>query len=236
MFLGQFVSNSLKNFLIPLHCYSCRDLLNLSEEFFCIRCFYDIFNQDEKFGFNNKELILKISPFADIDTCISFCNYSNKSKLKVLIYDLKYKGQKWIGIYFGNKFGMICNKINSNFFKTIDYIIPVPLSREKEKKRLYNQAKVFAEGISQITKVSVLDKCLIKNSDNFSQTKFKQRLEKFYNVKGKYSVYRPELIADKKILLVDDIITSGATIIENSNVLLNAGAKSVSVGTIGYLY
>ena len=123
-------------------------------------------------------------------------------------YDLKYKSKKEIGIELGRLLG---NNINeSEHFKDIDYIVPVPLHPKKKLIRGYNQSMCIAKGISEIMNVEADDNTLVRNVHTQTQTK-KNRIERWQNVKDIFEL-KSDKFKDKHILLVDDVITTGSTI------------------------
>jgi ComF family protein len=135
--------------------------------------------------------------------------FSKGSIVQNMIHEFKYHGNKKAGHYFGNLMGK--NLLNSNRFKNIDVIIPLPLFERKEKMRGFNQAEILCNGIAEIMNKPVIKKNVIRKVFTETQTK-KHRIERWENVEGIFYVNEPESLEGKNILLVDDVITTGATI------------------------
>jgi ComF family protein len=124
--------------------------------------------------------------------------------------------------------------LNSNRFKNLDYLIPLPLYPEKERKRGFNQATIICNGLSARMNVPVLKNNVIRQRFTETQTK-KHRRERWENVADSFLVKDPSLLNDKNILLVDDVVTTGATleacghtIAQSANVTLSVAALSMA--------
>lgn len=144
---------------------------------------------------------------------------------------LKYKFQEEAYLY-----KIFVKKIKNNkktylFFKKYDIIIPVPISKKRLKKRGYNQSELISKELSREINIEYVDKCLLKNKDTLPQSSLNKE-ERIKNVKNVYSVKNQEKIINKKVLIIDDIYTTGSTINECSKVLIEAGAKSIGILTI----
>ena len=126
-----------------------------------------------------------------------------------LVHQLKYKNRPDIGVEIGKYYGGLL--LDSPFYQNIDLIIPVPLHRKKEFQRGYNQAAMFAEGLSLILKKPWSSTAFIRTINSTTQTQ-KSRLDRFENVKSAFEVKSPEVLKNKHILLVDDVLTTGATL------------------------
>jgi ComF family protein len=134
--------------------------------------------------------------------------FSKKSIVQNFIHELKYNGNKDAAHYFGNIMGK--SLLENNRFN-IDVIVPLPLFEKKEKMRGYNQAEILCNGISEILDKPVVRKNVIRKVSTETQTK-KHRTERWKNVEKTFQVLDASLLEGKNILLVDDVITTGATI------------------------
>lgn len=156
-----------------------------------------------------------------------------------VFYMLKYKEiirNKIIDYKFNDKpylYHMFCeifvkNKFGRDFVKNYDIIMPVPIHKMKKLKRGYNQSELFAKGISKMLEIPISVDSLIKQKNTLMQSSLGKD-ERVKNVQNAYKVMNVEKIKNKKILLVDDIYTTGATIRECKRVLQQAGAKKIGV-------
>jgi ComF family protein len=146
-----------------------------------------------------------------------------------LMHQLKYRGNKELGIYLGRLMGHALNE--SNRFRFVDALIPLPLFPLKEKKRGYNQATVLCEGIAEVLAKPILKNVITRTTYTDSQTK-KNRVQRWENMEGRFELVNAEVIKDKHILLVDDVITTGATLEACGAELLEAENVQLSIATL----
>ncbi len=156
--------------------------------------------------------------------------FTKNSKVQRLVHLLKYRGKKQIGLKLGVYYGSILRSLNHSKFK-FDIIIPVPLHPAKERKRGYNQSDLFAEGLALSLEVPWYSRVLVRSSFTETQTA-KSRMDRFQNVVNAFEVKKPELLKGKHILLVDDVITTGATLEACGIKLLEVEGTRVSMATI----
>lgn len=155
--------------------------------------------------------------------------FSKNSVIQNLIHELKYKGNRKAGLYLGNLIGK--SLAGSNRFSDIDMLVPLPLFPKKEFRRGYNQAEVLSEGITQVFKKPLLTKNVTRIVHTETQTK-KGRVERWENVEKSFAVKDAASLQGKHILLVDDVITTGATMEAcGAEILKIAGAK-LSIATL----
>ena len=146
-----------------------------------------------------------------------------------ILHQLKYNRRREIGLKLGKHFGLQLN--GQPPYKFADVIVPVPLHKKKEHKRGYNQSAVFAHGLSQILSIPVAKDALGRNVFTSTQTR-KSRIDRWDNIKMVFELNQPQKVAGKHVLLVDDVITTGATIEACGTALLQAGDVQVSVAAI----
>ncbi len=136
--------------------------------------------------------------------------YFNKgNKVQNLMHRFKYKGVKDIGKYIGAAYGRELYK--ANYLSNADVLIPVPLYPEKQRKRGYNQSQCFAEGLSEGLGIKTESETLIRVKNSATQTQ-KNRFERWQNVEHIFEIANQAAIQNKHIILVDDVITTGATV------------------------
>ncbi|TCV11858.1 ComF family protein [Sphingobacterium alimentarium] len=152
---------------------------------------------------------------------------AKSSRVESLLHSLKYKNQPEIGHFLGRRYAQSIKEV----LQDVDMIVPIPIHPSKLRKRGYNQAAEFAKGLSEGLEIPVNTTLIIRKVLSVSQTE-KSRNERYDNVAEVFSLlpYISDL-KDVHILLVDDVLTTGATIAEADNLFVEAGAK-VSIVTI----
>ncbi|MBS1927834.1 MAG: ComF family protein [Chitinophagaceae bacterium] len=157
--------------------------------------------------------------------------FSKGQIIQTLIHQLKYNGNKALGQYLGALMG--ASLLLSPRISPPDILIPLPMFAEKEFKRGYNQATLLCMGISGKTGIPVNNISITRNRATETQTK-KHRTERWVNVEGSFSVQANSLIEGKHILLVDDVITTGATLEACAQTLLQIPGTSISFAAIAF--
>ncbi len=150
---------------------------------------------------------------------------------QTLIHRLKYKGKKEVGIYLGKLLGM--QLMESEFFQDANVLLPVPLHPAKLKKRGYNQSQIITAGMETVMKAKMNVNVLFRSVHTSSQTR-KSRYERWENVKDIFEVRNPESLENKHIILVDDVITTGATLEACAETLLDIPGVKLSVASLAY--
>ncbi|MCK5857226.1 MAG: ComF family protein [Bacteroidales bacterium] len=163
---------------------------------------------------------------ADIKAATAYYKYTKDGKVQHLIHQFKYKGFREIGVYIGALLGKLLQE--SNRFTDIDIIIPVPLHKSKLRKRGFNQSELFARGLEKTMKAVVIDDNLYRKIASSTQTK-KSRWERYKNVNDIFGIRDASLFENKKLLLVDDVITTGSTIEACASILNQIEGVEVSV-------
>ncbi len=223
-FLRDFIS-----LFYPEVCLVCGEGLNSKEEFVCTMCMYKL--PKTNYHTNTDNPLAKVFwGRVEVNAVAAYCHYQKGNSVQDLVHELKYNGKKQLGTYLGKWYGNDLKE--SPLFNKVDAIVYIPLHPTKLKKRGYNQSALFAEGLAQSMVVPVLHGALsrVKNTD--TQTR-KSRIERWANVEGIFKVDKPEELINKHVLLVDDIITTGATIEACAVELLKANPASISIASIG---
>lgn len=225
------------NLIFPPRCAGCDEILDYykgPKDFFCEKCIKEISfispnackycgkQRTENQECNCVNLLKQIF----YSRVISSCEYDGLIRDKML--DFKFKSKKELAKVLG---GLVIEKITMTNLEDFDIIVSVPMHEVLQKQRGYNQSELIAEQIAKHFKKPLLKGALIKNKITVSQTKL-SRDERIENSKDAYDVIKPEQIMNKKVLLIDDIITTGSTVNECSRKLVNAGAKEVMIATV----
>jgi len=225
------LKNIFQDFLsliYPSYCYACEEDLEKGEKTLCTSCRLNLPRAPFEVPTEN-EILKRFWGKVKVENGFAFYKFEKKSKVQKLLHHLKYSGKEEIGITVGNWLGKELKE--KNIRHQFDLIIPIPLHKQKLKKRGYNQADSFAIGLSESMEVPWSNSILKKIIATETQTK-KSRYERFKNVENVFEVEEPELIKNKHILLVDDVITTGSTFESAITVLLSNGAEKVSIATI----
>ncbi len=161
----------------------------------------------------------------------SFCYFSKDSLVQRLLHQLKYKGNKDVGYFSGRMMGTTLRQ--SERYDDVDALIPLPLFASREKKRGYNQAAVLCEGISETTGIPVLKNIVYRVTSTETQTN-KSRIERWLNMEGRFELRDPAAVKNKHVLLVDDVLTTGATLEACGHELLKGENTKISISTLAY--
>jgi len=157
--------------------------------------------------------------------------YVEKTPLQKLIHEVKYKEQQALGVWLGELMGIRLSPIL--LYPQVDLMLPMPLHPKKQRKRGYNQATLLCEGIKKASNISFKENILIRDTHTSTQTK-KSRIQRWENVSDVFSVTDQSAILNKHILLVDDVITTGASTEACAATLLQNGAKSISLCSLAF--
>jgi ComF family protein len=155
--------------------------------------------------------------------------FAKESLVQHLIHQLKYKANQEVGVFLGELVGN--SLLNSNRFNQIDFLVPLPLFPEKERQRGYNQATVICQGMSAVMNVPVLTANVLRKRFTETQTK-KHRTERWENVEGSFFVKDGYQLEGKHILLVYDVVTTGATLEACGSVIINIPGSKLSLATL----
>lgn len=222
----SFITNSpLFHLLFPHTCVGCGSDSLSADSFLCLECIVDL--PHTHFAEHRNNPVEKIFwGRVPIHAGMAELYFAKSSVVQNLIYELKYKGNRNLGHYLGYLIGKSLK--NSSWFQSIDGIIPLPLFEKKEKLRGYNQSELLCNGIAEITSIPVINKNVIRKVHTETQTK-KHRTERWDNVHQTFHVLNPESLAGKHLLLVDDVITTGATLEACAAEILKINRVKVSI-------
>ncbi|WP_026897767.1 ComF family protein [Daejeonella oryzae] len=229
----QLVREYLQDFtalFFPDLCTACGKNLFKHERVICTDCIYHLpytnFHQDSE----NRVAKQLWGRFSFVQAS-AFVYFQKGNKVQNMMHQLKYNKRPETGFRLGELYAHDLKRTDQ--WQIPDLIIPVPLHPKKKIKRGYNQSEFIANGLSSVLEVPVSANTLIRASDTATQTK-KSRFSRFENMQEAFSISHPELLIDKHILLVDDVITTGATLEACSLVLLKLQKIRISIATIAF--
>lgn len=216
--------------LFPNLCNGCGLGLYTGEKAICSHCLYDLPYTDFHLFADNrvaKQLWLRL-PF---EAAMAMLYFKKGTKIQNLIHNLKYNGKTEVGHKLGYLLGQ--QLLLSQQYKAIDYIIPVPLHVKKERERGYNQSVCIAEGLSEVIQAPVKKNLLIRKKITETQTR-KSRFIRYENMVDVFELFGIDQLKNKHILLIDDVITTGATIEACGNALLKSGIRKLSIASVAF--
>lgn len=228
MKLKEFTSG-LIHLLYPQLCEGCSRSLLAAEQVLCTGCLLQL-SKTEYHDIADNDTALRLAGRIPFQHATSFAWFTDGGLLQHLMHGLKYAGKKNIGIFLGSQFGT--ELVACSWGSIIDAIIPVPLAPGKEASRGYNQSALIAQGISAQLHIPVLTKQLLRTRNTESQTQ-KSRSERIENMKDAFSVSDAASLQQKHVLLVDDVLTTGATLEACALALAHTPGITISIASIG---
>lgn len=222
------VTTDLKQIVFPNICPACHKNSVSKENTFCFDCILMLPYTDH-FEIENNQVAKHFYGRVQFKTAGALLYFRENSPVQHLIHQLKYKSNQNVGHVLGKIAGE--KLLSSVLFHGIDFTIPVPLHPSKEYQRGYNQSTVFGKGIYESSGIPIYSEILKKIKKTESQTG-KSRTGRVENVKESIVLTNPEIVKGKNILLLDDVITTGATLESCALVLAKGQPKSISILTI----
>lgn len=227
------IQNTLQDFsrlLFPHFCLGCGTELKDRRDLICYHCqlslpitnFFSIKNNPVEKSFYGR---------LNLEAAGASFYFTKDSLMQILLAELKYKQNISAGFYLGRMMGY--QLMASDRFYSIDGIIPMPLHPRKEKLRSYNQATIIAKGIQSVWNKPIIENAVIRNTFSMSQT-LQDRIHRWENMEGIFSVKNLEMIQEKHLLLVDDVTTTGASLEALGAALKAVKTVKLSVATAAY--
>ena len=224
------IKESVLHLLFPHVCEACGTDVLQDDHFLCLKCYASL-PKTEFHLYPNNPIEKIFWGRLPITSATAQYYFTKESVMQHLMHQLKYRGNKELGIYLGRLMGHAL--ANSNRFRFIDALIPLPLHSSKERKRGYNQATVLCEGITEVLQKPILKDVIIRTTHTESQTQ-KSRVERWQNMEGRFELVNPDVLKGKHVLLIDDVITTGATLEACGSVLMEAENLQLSIATLCY--
>ena len=220
---------SILHFFFPSLCALCKQALLIQEQVLCIAC-------EQKLPFThyhalyNNETSIRLAGRFPFQQATSLFYFTQGSAVQELMHILKYKNHPEIGTYFGSLLGkQLRNEAN---FQSIEAIVAVPLHFKKEQQRGYNQSNLIAAACAEAMGVPFYSKALVRKRFTQTQT-LKTRSERVDNMEAAFFVNNTNLFVNKHLLIMDDVLTTGATIEACALQLLKIPGTQISIATIG---
>lgn len=229
----RLIKQYLRDFLLllfPDHCNACETPLFQGEKQICTNCLYDLPYTDFHLCVDNTVAKLFWGRI-DCDAAMAMLYFKKATRVQKLIHQLKYQEQTELGVLLGRLLGE--RLVQSGDYSGADFIIPVPLHPKRERSRGYNQSKFIADGISSVLQLPVMTGQLIRRRETSTQTK-KNRYNRFENMRSVFHIVNPDKLEGKHILLVDDVITTGATLEACAQVLQDIGISKLSIAALAF--
>jgi ComF family protein len=222
--------HSLLHLFFPHCCAGCGSDILQREQVLCLSCisqlpltnFHLYTNNPVENIFRGRILLLNAT---------SYCYFTKDSLLQHLMHQFKYKNRKELGLYFGRRMGEAL--LQSTGFIRPDALVPVPLFTARERKRGYNQAGILCTGMAEVMDLPIWHGIVTRHTGTQTQTD-KSRMERWQNIEGRFSLHNATAIQGKHLLLVDDVVTTGATLEACGQTLLAAGNVTLSIATLAF--
>ena len=214
--------------IFPNHCLACENSLVKGENLICTHCMLQMPQTNYHLDPDNV-LKKRMAGRIPVEHVMALFKFSKNGRVQGILHALKYKGQPDLGVLLGHVYGERLR--TSPCFKSFDLIIPVPLHPTRLRRRGYNQSAKFDEGLSVEMGIPFSDSFIERKIRTETQTR-KSKLNRWQNVDEVFGVTNPDEVENRRILLVDDVITTGATLEACGSQLLKAGCSNLSIACI----
>ena len=225
--LFQYLQN-FSELLYPKLCGGCGNHLYENEEVVCVYCRASLPLSGEC-DFENNASEKLFWGKVPITAAASFLFFQKKSSTQHLLHQLKYQQKENIGEWLGEQFAYSLQ--SKGRFAAVEIIIPVPLHPSRIKFRGYNQCDAIARGMASVLQIPIVNGVLTRSVATQSQTK-KNRFQRFENMESVFSISEKANRLPNHVLLLDDVLTTGATLVSAAQVLQQAGVQHIYIGAI----
>ena len=222
------VLNDFLQTLFPTYCLGCRRAVP-PKTTLCLHCISELPITNNHLSTSNPLLKL-LNEITPIEAATSLVFFEKQGLVQQLIHQLKYMNKEQLGSVFG---GLLGEKLLDSSFSTCNLVVPIPLHRRRERKRGYNQVTQFGQQLAKQLHVEYIDRNLIRSKATKTLVRLNKQ-ERVHQIKGAFSVVDPSIFIKKHILLIDAVVTTGATLSEAANCLLQIEGVRVSVATIAF--
>jgi ComF family protein len=224
--------HDLLDLLYPRICNSCETSLLKHEKVLCTQCLHALptaFSHLEKDNSVERIFYGRIP----LENATSLLLFEKKGMVQKIIHNLKYKGHEEIGTFLGEWLGTELRSLQN--FKQVTAVVPVPLHKKKLRQRGYNQVEKFGRAIAEKLEITYLNDVLLKRSASKTQT-LKKRLARWGDLEETFVLEQPEKLQDQHVLLVDDLVTTGATLEACAHQLMQVKGVKISIATMAYTH
>ena len=224
----RYILNDFLELVYPRLCVACTRKLIRQETDICLQCQHELPQTDYHLWPENP-VAKHFWGRVNITAAAALFHFSKTGRIQHVLHMFKYKGQKEIGQRLGNFYGK--QLLQHPLFMSVDVIVPVPLHPKKEFQRGYNQSAVFGRGLAEAMEKPLEPHALKRIQATQTQTK-KSRIDRWKNVDEVFEVAKPEALKNRHVLLVDDVITTGATMEACASAMSSLGGTTISIAAI----
>lgn len=222
--------NDFMQLVFPTFCGSCRAALLAEEDMVCTNCRLGFpLTHFHRFPRENP-MFDKFKGRLPVTYAAAFMHFSDNGIVQALAHEVKYNGNRSLGVTLGKWYGE--RLASTDIARQFDCLVPVPLHRERQQERGYNQATCFAQGISQATGIPLREDVVFRNKATTSQVRM-NRQERLSNIADAFALFPAACIRNLRVLIVDDIVTTGATIEACAAPLVKGGCEAIGVLALG---
>lgn len=219
------IISDIVSLIYPSTCPGCGRSLLREEQELCLHCQV---NLPVRLAVWNTALEQRFYGRLQLEEVYAYLLFTRKGLTQKLLHSIKYRGNKELAKKLGAMFGCACKK--RGLYKTVELVAPIPLHKSKERLRGFNQSALIAESLANELGCHFTEDLLERKRKTSTQTR-KNRMERWQNVADIFEV-KKNSIANQHILLVDDVVTTGATLESCGQSLVDAGVKKLSVACL----
>lgn len=222
--------NDFMSLIYPRHCEACGANLHKHEPFVCNYCLISL-PETNYHQLKENELHRLLAGRIPLQNALCLYTFEKSGRVQKLLHAIKYEGQQGLAAFLGKTYATTL--AGHEGVNTIDYIIPVPLHQKKLQLRGFNQSERFAAGLSNHLGIQLENNVLVRTTETQTQTR-KRKYERWENVEGIFELTDVSRLKNKHVLLVDDVVTTGATLEAAWNCLKQAEGIKLSIAAIAF--